>query len=179
MTILFFENTIWATEYGLKGRVIEQDLKCAGKRASGVAKVNVSTNCESGGGPSSETGSEGNYELKYQCENCINMLIFYQKPGYMPEVRRIRSDMTEGSLGDITLRKVERHSDYRYDDIITLFLSLLESQIWLDWRPSEKLREVRWIWKKKLLEIKEQNGPSFQKVKKDYHKLYEMVEADP
>jgi hypothetical protein len=153
MTILFFCDLTWATEYRLTGRIIEQDFKCAGKKADGVDKVDVSTNCESGGGPSGETGSEGNYELTYQCESCVNMLIYYQKTGYMPETRRIRSDMANGSLGDITLRKVEKHSDYRYDDIITLFLVLLETQVWLDWRPTEKLREVRWTWKKKLSEI--------------------------
>ena len=175
MATLFFYNLAWATEYRLTGTVIEQDLKCAGKKANGIDKVAISTNCESGGGPSDDTNNKGEYELKYQCETCINMVIYYEKNGYMPETRRIRSDMTNGSLGDITLRKIEKYSDYRSEDIITLFLNIAEAKIWLDWRPMEKLKKVRAIWEGKLMEIIKDNGPAFRDVKERYQNLFNKV----
>jgi len=174
LIILFFCNPIWAKDYKLTGRVIEQDLNCAGKPAQGIDKVNVTSECESGG-PSGKTNDKGEYELNYQCESCINMVIYYKKAGYMPETRRIRSDMTDGSLGDITLRKVEKLSDYRYDDIITLFLVLLETRVWLDWRPTKNLFEVRSIWQGKLLEIEKDRGPTFIKAIEDYPVLFKKV----
>jgi hypothetical protein len=178
MATFLFSNLAWSTEYTLTGRVVEQDLKCEGKKANGIDKVQVSTNCESGGGPSDGTNGEGEYILKYQCETCVNMVIYYEKKGYMPETRRIRSDMTNGNLGDISLRKVEKHSDYRFDDIISLALNLLETRSWLYWRPTKKLHEVRMAWGQKLIQIIKEKGDAVQKAEGRYPMLFEQLNRD-
>ncbi len=173
-----FSSLAWATDYTLTGRVVEQDLNCEGKKANGINKVQVSTNCESGAGPSDNTNGEGEYILNYQCATCVNMVVYYEKTGYMPETRRIRSDITNGKLGDITLRKVDKHSDYRFDDIISLALNLLETRSWLYWRPTKKLREVRIVWGQKLIQIIGEKGKAVQKAEKSYPNLFEQLNRD-
>ena len=165
----------WATGYRLTGRVIEQDMGCEAKPAQAIDQVQVTSECEIGG-PSGATNNFGEYELNYQCGTCVNMVIYFEKAGYMPEVRRIRSDMTNSSLGDITLRKIEKHSDYRFDDIISLFLTYLETEVWIDWRDSQRLNKFRSIWKEKIYEILEDKGKSFQEVINTYPSLYDRVQ---
>ena len=176
VSLFFCLPGITAAEiYELKGRVITQDENCKLEKDKGIPSVSVVASCEEGG-PTAETDHDGNYKLKYKCGTCVNMLIYYQKKGFMPEKRRVRSDMASGSLlGDISMRQIKKYSDYRTDDIISLMLSIAEVSGWMIWRPSPVLKEVLASWTRDLSMIREDNGPSFKRVQKMYPMLLKEI----